>query len=177
MLAGAKPSRIEKRNGNRARRLRTRTPKPTRFDQLTEHSPWSLGIARCEPGDRKKNAREDDMKISVITGPFLRSNDPIRYDVKIPRSCWKVIAFIHDDTKKLCATGYTISQDAFLPEEEFVFGQYTAADGETTQVALATIEERAGISFGKLSDHDPLAREEGFGEVPLGSDFSRIRFF
>ena len=124
-----------------------------------------------------QHAREDDMKISVITGPFLLSNDPIRYGVKIPRSCWKVIAFIHDKTKKLTATGYTISQDSLIPEEEFVFGQFTTGDDETTQVALATIEEKAGISFGKLTDHDPLGREESFGEMHLRGDFKNIRFF
>jgi hypothetical protein len=34
---------------------------------------------------------------------------------------WKIIAFIHDETKKLCATGYTMSQESYLKEEEFVF--------------------------------------------------------
>src|SRR5215471_336222 len=69
-----------------------------------------------------KNARRDKMMISVFTGPILKDNDPIRFGVKIPRSFWKVIAFIHDDTGELTATGYSASQDEQLPE--FVFGDY-----------------------------------------------------
>ena len=35
-----------------------------------------------------QNARKDDMRICVFTGPFLASNDPIRFGVKIPISFW-----------------------------------------------------------------------------------------
>lgn len=122
-----------------------------------------------------EHAREDDMRISVITGPFLLANDPVRFEVKVPRSFWKVIAFVHDRTGKLCATGYTMSQDDFLPEEEFVFGQYTTPQHKTTQTSIRAIEEKAGLSFGKLADHDPLGQIEGIVDRPL-SDFGQIRF-
>lgn len=98
-----------------------------------------------------QNARKDDMRISVFTGPFLAKNDPIRFGVKIPVTFWKVIAFVHDQTGKLCATGYTLSQKSFLTEEEFVFGRH-----ENNQRPIAEIERRAGISFGPLADLDPL---------------------
>ena len=118
------------------------------------------------------HAREDDMRLCVFTGPFLLGNDPVRYDVKIPRSFWKVIAFIHDETGELCATGYTMSQDDFLREEEFIFGQH-----RTSQVVLSWIEERAGLSFGALGDADPLGGEEEamVGPRPL-EDFGGIQF-
>ncbi|MFP3589080.1 DNA/RNA non-specific endonuclease, partial [Paraburkholderia sp. SIMBA_055] len=70
-----------------------------------------------------QHAREDDMKISVFTGPYFDDEDPTRYSVRIPIGFWKVIAFIHDDTGQLCATGYEMSQEHSLPpEDEFVFG-------------------------------------------------------
>jgi endonuclease G len=116
------------------------------------------------------HARQDDMKISVFTGPILRSNDPVRHGVKIPRSFWKVIAFKHDQTGELCATGYSLSQEDFLREEEFVFGQH-----KTTQRALSWIEQQAGVSFGSLTALDRFGEEEGV-EAPL-TDFSQIRFF
>jgi hypothetical protein len=56
------------------------------------------------------HAREDEMKISVFTGPYFEDHDPEMYGVQIPRAFWKVIAFIHDDTGKLCATGYEMNQ-------------------------------------------------------------------
>jgi endonuclease G, mitochondrial len=102
------------------------------------------------------NARQDDMRISVFTGPFLLPSDPIKFDVKVPVEFWKVIVFIHDETGELCATGYTMSQDAFLPEDEFVFGTF-----KTNQQSIAAIEEKAGLSFGELADLDPFVPLEG----------------
>ena len=48
------------------------------------------------------------------------------YGVRIPLAFWKVIAFIHDDTGKLCATGYEMTGAELPPEEEFVFGEFTS---------------------------------------------------
>jgi endonuclease G len=117
-----------------------------------------------------EHAREDDMRISVSTGPFLAADDPVRFGVQVPRAFWKVIAFIHDETGRLCATGYTMSQEAFLRDEEFVFGQH-----ETAQVPIRAIEERAGITFGPLAAIDPLADVDEAVLAPL-RDFSQIRF-
>ena len=75
------------------------------------------------------------------------------YGVRIPLAFWKVIAFIHDETGKLCATGYEMNQEQSLqPEEEFVFGAFTSPQlGIATQVPIRSIEARSGISFGKLA--------------------------
>jgi len=107
-----------------------------------------------------KNARRDKVRIAVFTGSILKDNDPIRFGVKIPRSFWKVIAFIHDDTGELTATGYSASQDEQLPE--FVFGDY-----DTWQKPLTWIEEKAGLSFGDLTQHDPLGRGVEGRDEPL----------
>ncbi|MDA8563904.1 DNA/RNA non-specific endonuclease [Mariniblastus sp.] len=97
------------------------------------------------------HTREDEMRVSVVTGPFLHDDDPVRFGVKIPKTFWKIIAFIHDDTGELSATGYTMSQASFIGENEFVFGQH-----ENHQRPINEIEARAGISFGGLADIDPL---------------------
>lgn len=110
------------------------------------------------------NARADKMRISVFTGPIFKSNDPVYYRVKVPMTFWKVIAFIHDETEELCATGYRMSQKDHLPEEEFVFGEFDAS-----QVSIASIESAAGLSFGRLREFDPLHSEnESFANtIPL----------
>ena len=129
------------------------------------------------------HAREDEMKISVFTGPYFEDHDPEMYGVQIPRAFWKVIAFIHDDTGKLCATGYEMNQERTLqPEEEFVFGAFASPQLKVaTQVSIRSIEARSGISFGKLASVDPLAgAEEGLGgEAPgvLLEALEQIRFF
>lgn len=108
-----------------------------------------------------EHARSDGMKITVFTGPYFSSNDPVYFGVRVPVRFWKVIAFIHDRTGKLCATGYEMGQEQSLPpsQEEFVFGQFRSPQlGITTQTALTTIEARAGLSFGDLVGFDPLSR-------------------
>jgi endonuclease G len=116
-----------------------------------------------------QNARKDDMRISVFTGPFLTSEDPIRFGVQVPIEFWKVIAFIHDETRQLCATGYTMSQQDFLREEEFVFGKH-----KTSQRSIASIEQRTGLSFGPLAALDPFEDNEGL--VSELTDVRQIRF-
>ncbi len=86
-----------------------------------------------------EHARQDQMRISVFTGPIFGDSDPVRDGVKIPLEFFKVIAFIHDDTGKLCATGYTVSQGDSLSGEEFVFGEF-----KTYQVSIRSIEARTG---------------------------------
>jgi len=109
-----------------------------------------------------QHAREDDMKISVFTGPYFSRKDPEMYGVRIPLAFWKIIAFIHDETGKLCATGYEMNQESTLqPEEEFVFGAFTSPQLQiATQVSIRSIEARSGLSFGRLSGFDPLGGEE-----------------
>ncbi len=110
------------------------------------------------------------MKISVFTGPVFRKNDPVIYDVKIPVISWKIIVFINDETGNLSATAYKMSQKDHLPEEEFVFGAYEAA-----QTSVAAIEKLTGLSFGELSAHDPLNEQSELAQLPL-TDLKQIKF-
>ena len=90
---------------------------------------------------------------------------------QIPTTFWKVIAFEHDETGELCATGYTMAQDDFLGDDEFVFGRY-----KTTQVPLSAIEALAGVTFpAVLRRLDPLERVPESIPRTL-SDFGQIRF-
>jgi endonuclease G, mitochondrial len=137
---------------------------------VPQMQPFNAGIWLALESYALENARADKMRISVFTGPFLRPSDPVREGVLIPRSFWKVIAFIHDRTRKLCATGYKMSQEDFLRDEEFVFGKHT-----TSQTRIADIERDTGLSFGRLSKLDPLKRGERGLAAPL-TDPSQIRF-
>jgi endonuclease G len=108
------------------------------------------------------HAREDGMKISVFTGPYFHNDDPEMYGVRVPTAFWKIIAFIHDETGELCATGYEMDQSGSLqPEEEFVFGAFDSRQlGVATQVTIKSIERRSGLTFGPLVDLDPLVNED-----------------
>jgi len=137
---------------------------------VPQMQPFNAGIWLALESYALDNARDDRMRISVFTGPLLLADDPIREGVRIPRSFWKVIAFIHDETRKLCATGYTMSQEDFLRDDEYVFGRH-----QTSQTRIADIERRAGLSFGRLAALDPFDGDEE-GVTALLTDPSQIRF-
>ena len=138
---------------------------------VPQMQPFNAGIWLGLESYALDHARDDDMRICVFTGPVFRPNDPMRFNVKIPVKFWKVITFIHDETGELTATGYVMSQTAFLQEEEFVFGKHS-----TAQTSLAAIENMTGLSFGDLTSRDPLIEEGPEGaERPL-TDFSVIKF-
>lgn len=126
-----------------------------------------------------QHARQDRMRISVFTGPYFGDDDRPMYGVRIPVAFWKVIAFIHDDTGQLCATGYGMEQKGQIPTREFVFGEFDSPQfGIATQVPIAAIAERAGIDFGPLERADPLAegtREAVSAPMPLQA-LEQIRF-
>jgi len=76
---------------------------------------------------------------------------------------------VHDETREISATDYMMSEEAFIAETEFVFGQH-----QNRQAAIAEIEERAGLSFGPLADIDPFDQvEEAVPTLP--TDPSQIR--
>lgn len=116
-----------------------------------------------------QNARQEDLRISVITGPILTEEDPVRFGTRIPVEFWKVIAFVHEETGELSASAYTLSQqDQLIPAR--LFDDFEGAE----QKPLRTIEERTGISFGALTDHDALHGDEALAR-PLTS-LDQIRF-
>lgn len=108
-----------------------------------------------------QNAKRDYMRITVFTGPVLRADDPVHYGVAIPQSFWKVIAFIHDQTGELSATGYMISQRKHMPEE-FVYGRF-----DTHQRSLQSIEAAAGLRFDLLREVDRFGADEMPDRGPL----------
>ncbi len=127
-----------------------------------------------------EHARSDAMRISVFTGPIFADDDPTMHGVRIPRRFWKVIAFIHDVSGKLSATGYQMSQEASLPAgvTEFVFGEFQSPQlAIATQVSLRSIEADAGVSFGDLAEHDPKSGVTEAAEIvgPLLT-IEQIRF-
>lgn len=106
------------------------------------------------------NTEVHDLRISLFTGPVLAEDDPEMEGTRVPRDYWKVVAMRkHDGT--LAVAAYVLSQAELLraPPEEFVFGEYKAF-----QVRVSEVEERTGLDFGELRDHDVFARLRGAEE-------------
>lgn len=113
------------------------------------------------------NADRNDLKISVFTGPVLREDDPVYYNVRIPTEFWKIIAFKHWQTLEVTTIAYKRSQVEFLPSlarKRFVFGDF-----DDTQVSVADLEEDTGLNLAAFKERDVL---EGAGpgvEIKLTS--------
>jgi endonuclease G len=106
-----------------------------------------------------KHADNLNFKVNVFTGPVFAPDDDQYRGIQLPRQFWKVVTMAKTDGK-LSATAYLLSQRELISglrtREPFSYGAY-----RTYQVPLRKIEELTGLSFGRLTDADPLARERG----------------
>lgn len=98
------------------------------------------------------NADGDDKKISVITGPIFSDDDPERFEVRVPRDFWKVVAFVSQATGQLAAIGYVMSQGKYLDSGVAA----DLEDFEMSQRPISYIEERTGLKFEDLQGRDVL---------------------
>jgi endonuclease G len=102
------------------------------------------------------NARTRGLKVSVFTGPVFGDKDPeYRKLVKLPKSFWKIVSVINDDTGKLSITGYVLCQGDMIKDltGEFVYGAY-----KTYQVQVDQIGQLARLDVAHLAKHDPFAK-------------------
>ena len=108
------------------------------------------------------NADQRNLKISVFTGPVLAGADPAYRGIRIPLDYWKVVVMVKSNGQ-LSATAYMLTQKQLADDFEapgFLFGRF-----RTYQVPIARVETEAGLSFGNLSDFDPLAETEAASAV------------
>lgn len=101
--------------------------------------------------DHAKAANE---RITVFTGPVLRSNDRTYRDVQIPTAYWKVVVFVSDSGRP-SASAYLVDQVEELRQLEAAFGKF-----KTYQKSLRAIERMTSLSFGALVDFDGFSNEE-----------------
>ena len=97
------------------------------------------------------NCGRDRMRISVFTGPVFSARDPVIHGVQVPLEFWKIVAFIHDETENLHATGYVSSQakDVAGLKPTYVFGDF-----QHQQRPIAAIEALTGLRFPDLAPAD-----------------------
>lgn len=108
------------------------------------------------------------MRISVITGPIFKRNDPkyqnefMEAPVRIPLEFWKVCALIREDGT-LSATAFILSQ-----------ADITSLDGfeaflnvSEVQTTIKNVEKRTGLEFPVLRDHDHIAAGGVLGTLEL----------
>ncbi|UBU08489.1 DNA/RNA non-specific endonuclease [Nonomuraea gerenzanensis] len=119
------------------------------------------------------NADTRDLKATVFTGPVLAADDDPYRGVQLPRQYWKVVAMVKRNDE-LSATGYLLSQDHLIDGLEAVPGEFSYGAYKTYQVPIRRIEDLTRLSFGTLSDADPLARVEAATTAREITDLRRL---
>ena len=120
-----------------------------------------------------KNARANDLRISVFSGPVLLDEDKKYNNTPIPATFWKIIVMIKEDGTP-SATGYMIRQDDLI--KDMVNLRFEYAQFETYQVTISEIESATQLQFG-LNTYDPLQKKRGLISKPKKiGDFEDIEF-
>lgn len=106
-----------------------------------------------------ENADNRDFKVNVFAGPVLADDDDPYRGVRLPRQFWKIAVMV-TAAGRLSATGYLLSQAGLIrgleiTPETFSYGAY-----RTYQVPLRRIAALTRLSFGTLTEADPLDRLE-----------------
>jgi endonuclease G len=114
------------------------------------------------------HTREDEMRVSVFTGPFFTSNDMTYRGARIPKSFWKVVAFLLPDGRP-SATAYRVSQEQELQDLEFVFAGYS-----TFQISIRQVADETGIDFAAFIPYDGFSQHELAGNPPLRERIDRL---
>ncbi len=106
-------------------------------------------------------------RLIILAGPVLDPGDPVRdfvpgVDIQVPIVFWKVLVAVETvphKPKKLRAYGFLLDQTDAI--EQFGWeGRFRAGKFTEQQVSLATITDRARVTFdASLHQADPLANE------------------
>lgn len=93
----------------------------------------------------------DDLRVSVLGGPIFKTSDFRYREILIPRSFWKIIAYVEEGT--LRAKAFVLTQDDLEEKLESLglepFRVY--------QLALAELAKMALLDFGDLTTADTMS--------------------
>ncbi|MTH65645.1 DNA/RNA non-specific endonuclease [Paracoccus shanxieyensis] len=113
------------------------------------------------------NTDRANLRVTVMTGPMLSDVDPLYYNRQIPVAFWKVLAFVHPDTRELTTIGYRRAQMDYLPRPSggrFVFGDF-----QDSQVPVAGIAEESGLDLAAWAEFDVMAGASAQMELRVSS--------
>ena len=115
------------------------------------------------------NARTEQAKVSVFTGPVFASTDPLYRKIRVPLQFYKIIARIENGELK--STAFLADQSELLRALPERLGNAESFDdvGKVREylTTVAEVEELTGLDFGILRDHDTNGGEALGSRLPL----------
>ena len=114
------------------------------------------------------HTRDGEMRVSVFTGPYFSGSDMAYRGARIPKSFWKVVAFLLPDGSP-SATAYRVSQEQELQDLEFQFAGYS-----TFQISVKQVADATGIDFSAFLPYDGFSQHELAGNGLLEERIDRL---
>lgn len=115
-------------------------------------------------------SNNQDLRVTVFTGPVFRNDDPMFDTIRVPREYWKIVARV--DEGELLATAILADQSDLLEQQEAIragraedLPDFPDKLPDEYQVTIAEIEQLTRLDFGSLRDHDTFA---GGGSEAIG---------
>ncbi len=103
-------------------------------------------------------ARNTGMKMTVLTGPVLRDDDPkfdnrgkVKPATQMPQEFWKVVVW-NDPAEGLKGSAFVLSQADYVGRDSLYKNSFEPGRLSVYQVPLETLEEATGLGFGPVAD-------------------------
>ena len=123
------------------------------------------------------NAKAEDLRVTVLTGPVFTEDDPDYRYVKVPKAFWKIAVRV--ERGKLLATALLADQSDRITKlpERMSEGFDDMSKVKSFQVSVAEVERLTGLDFGPLRDHDTfeVTEAEALGKRRPLSSFRDIQ--
>lgn len=121
------------------------TPQLEDFNQSGKRGLWGLLENAIF-----EDVEVEDLRISVFAGPLFKETDFHFRDVLVPRSFWKLLAYVEDGDLK--AAAYLLTQDDLEEElDSLGFEEF-----KLYQVPLGELTSITGLDFGPLAAADAM---------------------
>lgn len=121
---------------------------------------------------------DENIRVSVFTGPVFEDNDPQLGYIQIPKAYWKIVVWLEDG--ELRATGVLADQCKLLKQSGIDIGESLSRKESLDQLpdklpaeyhcSIKYLEEITELSFGDLSKYDSFNKAEAID----GSKYKRI---
>lgn len=108
-----------------------------------------------------QNAKVEELKVTVFTGPIFSEDDLEYRGARIPGSFWKVVAMVTENNRP-SATAYIVRQEKELADLEFVYSAY-----KTFQVSINHVADQTGLDLEELAQYDGFSQYERDKEKPF----------
>jgi endonuclease G len=102
-----------------------------------------------------------DIRVSVLGGPVFKNDDPVHRDTKIPRSFWKMVAYMGEDDKLRTAAFVLSQRDLVATLEGLDLDPF-----KMFQITLTELATTTGLDFSNLTHTDVLANPELHTPLP-----------